>query len=279
MTPRKITVDKLSKTSLLLRMMFDNNLLATATGFIYKDNEQYYLITNWHNVAGKDPISGKCLHSNAGIPNKIETRFFKIIDGYQEAVTNYNNWCSINLYNDSEMDTPVWYEHPRHKNLVDVVAIPLSLEIISPNILFPINKINLDNNFEKMVADDVFVIGYPFAKNFNTNFPIWKKGSIATEPDIDIDNLPKFLIDTATRSGLSGSPVVMRRHGLHGLKNSKMHDDTLIGTIENFVGIYSGRIGESQLEAQLGIVWKANVIKEIVDGKCIGSRGDPRPDE
>jgi len=42
----------------------------------------------------------------------------------------------------------------------------------------------------------------------------------------------------------------------------------LIGEIQNFVGIYSGRIlGKTELEAQLGIVWKKEVIDEIIDGE------------
>ncbi len=100
--------------------------------------------------------------------------------------------------------------------------------------------------------------------------PIWKRANIASEPDINIDQLPKLLIDTATRKGLSGSPVIMKRSGIHGFEHGQPKPDSLIGTIRNFVGIYSGTIGEDELKAQLGIVWKAHVIDEIIDSNMVG---------
>jgi len=44
----------------------------------------------------------------------------------------------------------------------------------------------------------------------------------------------------------------------------------IIGRIRNFIGIYSGRIGDDELKAQLGIVWKARVISEIIGAKKFG---------
>jgi hypothetical protein len=44
----------------------------------------------------------------------------------------------------------------------------------------------------------------------------------------------------------------------------------VIGRIRNFMGIYSGQIGKDELKAQLGIVWKARVIEEIIDAKALG---------
>jgi hypothetical protein len=49
-----------------------------------------------------------------------------------------------------------------------------------------------------------------------------------------------------------------------------MINDSIIGEIQNFVGIYSGRYtGDTQFDAQLGIVWKKSVIDEIIDGDMI----------
>lgn len=79
-----------------------------------------------------------------------------------------------------------------------------------------------------------------------------------------------MLIDTATRAGLSGSPVIMQRVGIHGGTGGVLSADTIFGRIRNFVGIYSGRIGDDELKAQLGIVWKARVISEIVGAKTFG---------
>ena len=54
----------------------------------------------------------------------------------------------------------------------------------------------------------MFVLGYPKGISGGRGFPIWKRASIATEPDIQHDGLPKLLVDTATREGMSGAPVV-----------------------------------------------------------------------
>jgi hypothetical protein len=168
------------------------------------------------------------------------------------------------------MTKPLWYEHPQHGKSVDVVVIPVSERICTNYRLFPINAIEFDRNYKEEVADESFVIGYPFAETTHLQLPIWKRASIASEPDLDLDQLPKLLIDTATRSGLSGSPVVMQRVGLHGMQGGVMTGSKVIGRIRNFIGLYSGRIGKDELKAQLGIVWKARVIEEIIDAKALG---------
>jgi len=73
--------------------------------------------------------------------------------------------------------------------------------------------------------------------------------------------------DTATRSGLSGSPVIMKRHGMHCLVSGALTGEEIIGTISNFIGVYSGRMGKDEFKAQLGIVWRASVINDIVSRK------------
>ena len=120
------------------------------------------------------------------------------------------------------------------------------------------------------MADEAFVIGYPFSDATYLQLPIWKRASIASEPDVDVDQLPKLLIDTATRPGLSGSPVIMQRVGIHGMNGGEIDKNTIIGRIRNFLGVYSGRIGADEVKAQLGIVWKAHVIQEIIDGQVPG---------
>ncbi|MBK1690183.1 hypothetical protein CKO37_22070 [Rubrivivax gelatinosus] len=169
------------------------------------------------------------------------------------------------------MQEPLWLCHPVHGRGVDVVAILLPIEIIDQYQLFPINRIEFDASFRTEVADDAFVVGYPFSDITYLQLPIWKRASVASEPDVDLEQLPKIFIDTATRSGLSGSPVVMQRVGLHGVSGGKLTGSEIIGRIRNFIGVYSGRIGKDESKAQLGIVWKARVIDEIIDG---GVHGD-----
>ena len=48
-------------------------------------------------------------------------------------------------------------------------------------------------------------------------------------------------------------------------------DNSLIGRIRGFLGVYSGRIGKGEIHAQLGIVWKSKVIEEIIIGQIRGN--------
>jgi hypothetical protein len=90
---------------------------------------------------------------------------------------------------------------------------------------------------------------------------IWATGFMATEPEIDYNNQPTFLIDCSARPGQSGSAVIAHRNGgmvaIEGGGTAAFS-----GAVTRFLGIYSGRINE---QSDLGIVWKASSIKELVD--------------
>lgn len=256
---KKIKPDPISLTVHQLHMCFipTNLVISSGTGFIYSKNESLYLITNWHNVSGRNPQTSKCLSDHAAVPDVISTLF---------RCRDNSAMCKREQIplRDEETQDPLWLEHPIHGQNVDVVAIKLSDAIVDSYQLFPINELDFEKDKEE-VADEVFVVGFPFSDMSYLNMPIWKKASIASEPDIDQDKLPKFLIDTATRPGLSGSPAIMQRTGVHGLVNGGAGGFSSIGTIRNFLGVYSGRIGSDELKAQLGVVWKAKVIDEIID--------------
>lgn len=261
-----IKPDPISLTTHHLHMGFSVSglLLASGTGFVYRDASNYFLTTNWHNVTGRNPLNGEYFSVNAAAPDIISTLFRD-----KENPGNCHREI-INLYQDEHMLEPVWLEHPKYGRKVDAVAIPLNEKITENYKLFAINDISFDDEFKEEVADEAFVVGYPFSDVTYMQMPIWKKASIASEPDINLNDVPKMLIDTATRPGLSGSPVIMQRIGIHGMKNGIMTGSEIIGRIRKFLGIYSGRIGEDEFKAQLGIVWKARVVTEIIQGSQRG---------
>ncbi|TCP01663.1 hypothetical protein [Rubrivivax gelatinosus] len=262
-----IIPDPISLTTHHLHLCFrpTDAVLSSGTGFIYEKAGTSYLVTNWHNVTGRNPLDGACLSETLAVPDMVSTMF----RAKGNAGTSRRE--NLPLYKDEAMQEPLWLCHPVHGRGVDVVAILLPIEIIDQYQLFPINRIEFDASFRTEVADDAFVVGYPFSDITYLQLPIWKRASVASEPDVDLEQLPKIFIDTATRSGLSGSPVVMQRVGLHGVSGGKLTGSEIIGRIRNFIGVYSGRIGKDESKAQLGIVWKARVIDEIIDG---GVHGD-----
>ncbi len=65
------------------------------------------------------------------------------------------------------------------------------------------------------VGSEVFIIGYPLGIAKQLNLPIWKRGSIASEFSVPFNGSPLFVIDSATREGLSGAPVYARSFGAY----------------------------------------------------------------
>jgi len=266
--------DHLSLTTYYLRIKYSktDRVFATCTGFMYLYEDIYYLITNGHNITGVNPENNERISKHAGIPDTIEVTYFTKSPQNPELIGK-SQLHPIALYEDEDCLLPRWYVHPAFGYNVDVVAIPITSKGSLPShiVLTPINSHQFDtDSFPSLVSDDVFILGYPLDIIGKFEFPIWKRGNIATEPLLDMDDLPKMLIDTATRSGMSGSPVIYQRNGVH-LKDGKLTDDSLFGRIRGFLGIYSGRIGANDnFQAQLGIVWKSSVIENILRSKKIG---------
>ena len=245
-----------------LGLFYHDKQLATETGFFYKWNGQFFLITNWHNITGRNPQTLKLLCKHGGIPDRVK---FKV-----RYLGSYADWMTIErpLYedtDDSAPSKPVWLEHAYHHNKIDVIAIPIPIP--AGGEVTTINEVNTARVLLR-VATDVFVLGYPKGISGGGEFPIWKRASIATEPDIQLDALPKMLVDTATREGMSGAPVIaVARRGV------LEPEAGLAGNWDSgyrFVGVYSGRLGHGELEAQLGIVWKAQVVDDIVQAQTKG---------
>jgi hypothetical protein len=234
-------------------MFFGQTALSMGTAFIWEDSGQFILITNWHNASGIDPFSGKHLSKTAAEPDKIRI-WWNMKDQLGTKVS------SIEALRDSS-GTPLWWVHPQHGNRVDVIGLlvnpPANTEA------YPINTMG-DEKLLLPIGSDVFILGYPFGIGPG-GFPIWKRGSIASEPEI-IDQGYIFL-DTASRPGMSGSPIIKRSWGTHFYEDGSITTATeSIAT--RFVGIYSGRLASTDpLDAQLGFAWPAALISQIISGK------------
>lgn len=241
----------LAAIPLTLKLKETGTELGIATGFIYVYSNQPYLITNWHVVTGLNPKTRKPIASHGGIPDIIS---FPIIKRKSEIQIEYFD-TEAELFDPRGI--PFWRVHPANREEIDVVALPIRFD---PSVeLFPLTdnkKLSFDI-FKIAVADEVIILGFPFGLK-QLNFPLWKRGTIATEPNFEYEGLPLFLVDTATRPGMSGAPVFVRK---------LTTKDGRPFFAKQFVGVYSGRyIGETEIQAQLGRVWKRNVIDEIIIG-------------
>lgn len=256
-----INIDQFSVSAIYIEMRFQDQHISTGTAFVYQKDDGYLLITNWHNVTGINPISGKHLSSTLAEPDNVRVWF--------NEKNKLGNWANQDLPLRGEDGTCLWYEHPSQGRRVDIAALPFRP---SPGVEpYPINAIPMTNDIRVIVGQDIIILGFPLGLTVTGGFPIWKRATIATEPDIPVEGLPKFMVDTASREGMSGSPVIVRPSGPYISKDGNTVMST--GTPTMFVGIYSGRIGaEDEFKAQLGIIWKVGAIEETVAGKKFGAK-------
>lgn len=239
-----------SVKSLLIQMQFNGQPLATGTGFVVNSNSGPALITNRHNVTGRHQDTGEPLLSTGGIPNEIQ-----ILQNRQNRLGEWVPRVEPILIGGQ----PLWIEHPTLGEGADFVALPLTqLNDVE------INPYDLNNTGPDIFvgpADSLSVIGFPFGIQAGGSLAVWATGFMASEPDINFGNLPVFLIDCRSRQGQSGSAVIAYRSG--GMVTMANGGSAAFGgPVYKFLGIYSGRINQ---ESDLGIVWKASAIKELID--------------
>lgn len=236
--------------SLLIEMRFNGQPLATGTAFVTTHANRAYLITNRHNVTGRDQHTGQPLNrTTGGVPNEIVV---------VHNAPKLGEWVlRIEALYDAN-DQPRWYEHPTLGAKADFVALPLTqldgvqlhayaMNTAGPNILLG-------------PAEVVSVIGFPFGMTAGGAMAVWATGFVASELDIDFASLPVFLIDCRSRQGQSGSAVIAHRAG--GMVAMADGGSAVFdGPVFRFLGIYSGRINP---ESDLGMVWKRSAIAELL---------------
>ena len=181
---RSDVVDQCSLYSVFIEaIVFDKTtidktlVLSKATASIYFQNGRYYLVTNWHVLSGRNPITFKVLDKNCALPEAIRVYFPK--DG--------KIGCSkkIDFPLKNEEDRFNWLEHSR-KNEIDVALLPLNIEsTFGVSLVNEINESRGINVFPEYfyVGQEVFVLGFPLGVKGGGGFPIWKKATIASEPN------------------------------------------------------------------------------------------------
>jgi hypothetical protein len=126
------------------------------------------------------------------------------------------------------------------------------------------------------LGNGVFILGYPLGFSHFANTPIWKRGTIASEPHSEVlGTMNRVVIDATTRQGMSGSPVIMREN-THYIAEDGQVKCKINAT--RFLGIYSSRpdiisapgLIEEDRRAEIGFFYKAGCIYETIMG---GARG------
>src|SRR3990170_5099897 len=236
-----------SVQSLYIEVFKDSIPLVSATGFVIHSKTQNYLITNWHVVTCKNPITKNWLYPNIHFsPNRIA------IMHNAKQLGNY----TVKFEDLIDRKANILYrEYAIGKEIIDVVAIPLT-DTLGDIKLYPVDFSKETDSLLLEPTDRLFVLGFPKGIHSSPFMPIWKSGLIASEPDIDQENKPIIWLDIASFDGMSGSPVYLITDKLTYKNGSSIN--LIGGTQSFFMGVFS----HSQ-DINVGALWKNNYLKNI----------------
>lgn len=149
-----------------------------------------------------------------------------------------------------------FWQNKNKTNLMDVVAIPVpdATNILLYNTTIAAET-EIKNDLLLAPSTDLFIIGFPYTYGTQTVYPIWKRATIASEPNLESIGQFAFLVDATTRAGMSGSPVIFKGN----MYNSETSTNLVSGDGATFlVGIYSAQ----DYVSEIGVVWKLDKVLE-----------------
>jgi hypothetical protein len=275
-----------------LELFFFEISLGHATGFIYNNAGTICLISNWHVFSGKNAITMNVTNNDGMTPTRVE--FHITCAEVHESGVEYK---FVPMVADLvEAGVSLWWQHRGYLDkasiprIVDIGILPLDpyLSEIDPKTVQSFDNQVVTHKFANgdwryqqgtaQIGSEVFILGYPIGLANQGVFPIWKRASIASEPLYPIvDMMPAIYVDSLTRHGMSGSPVILVGNGLIDENGSpverKLDDDPWL------IGVYAGRTGSTgeELEMALGRVWKKPCLDEIFRQKVPGGSDPTAP--
>lgn len=247
-------------------------ILGTATGFFWRHEGHPYLVTNWHVVSGRNPFTGQ-LNSNGFIPRML--RFYGMSLDQSDGILNFRRreWIlewdddnDANLKNPPTIDGQVLdlWGFPLHEGIVLQKDPHRSGFPGASNLSCFVNDNVLQRNIVTHVSDDCFIVGYPLKNYDGIMPPIWKRGSLASEPLLGLDGNPVFLVDGATTSGMSGSPI-FRKVAVISKSTSRLGPIKEVSQFQ-IIGVYAGRLQNQALErVNIGYGWYQSMIGPAIE--------------
>jgi len=264
-------VEHLSMITTPVILLKGDKIISQGTGFYYglqdlAEGTILFLVTNYHVLTGYPPKESKppkgdnvvfYLHKDAGSPGDVKKIRFPLF---------------------TKDGKPIWLSSEEFP-YSDVAIIPLVSSLYSDTKVFGISEDWTGSNIKVRPTSTITLIGYPYGYYDKRNWlPIWKTGSIASEPDVDFEGKPLFLIDISAFPGMSGSPAFAIAYGAY----ETVQGPTTVGHVQKFLGIYASMqmlkeakyLEEIASESKLGVVvgqslelghiWKASLVTKIV---------------
>lgn len=270
----QVKVDELSLMTTPVLLLDGAKQVSLGTGFFFAKTDDAgkptvaFLVTNYHVLTGyapgqKGPKKGDriryFLHTDPVKPESVKTVEFPL----------YTTGGS-----------PTWITNPSEPS-ADIALIPIPSSAAQGTHVIVFGEKDTKSEIRIAPMSPVTLVGYPYGYFDTKNFlPIWKTGSIASEPGYDFQGKRLFVVDVSAFPGMSGSPVLAIGMGSYPGKNGGL----VAGDARQLLGVFAsietlqekkfveeiaveqakkmGVITATSLE--LGHVWKADIILEIV---------------
>lgn len=225
---KAMDTEHLSMITTPVFLLKGDKIISQGTGFYYglkgsSQNDILFLITNYHVLTGHSP---KEIDSPKGD---------NIIFYLHKNTQNPGDVKEIKYPLFTKDGKPIWLiskEFPQ----ADIAIIPLVSTISSDCKIWGISEDWAKVNMRIRPTSTITLIGYPYGYYDKKNWlPVWKTGNIASEPDIDFEGEPLFLVDVSAFPGMSGSPAFAIAYGAY----ESIEGPTTFGHVQQFLGIYA----------------------------------------
>lgn len=263
--------DKVDEQSLMTTPVILRNGardISQGTGFFFASMtpdgrpDTMFLVTNYHVVTGHAP----------GAPARGLGDRVRFIIHADENDLEKVRVVDLPLY-DGRGD-PLWVTSEAYP-AADVVLLPIPPKAFDPIKPYVFTERHTRVDMRIRPTSGATLLGYPYGFYDQTHYlPIWKTGHVASEPSVDFEGRPVFLVDVSAFPGMSGSPVLAVASGIYESEDGAMRS----GRVRKLLGIFSAMpvvhevkataSGEvsgqvSDISLQLGYVWKAALIADM----------------
>jgi hypothetical protein len=117
---------------------------------------------------------------------------------------------------------PVWIQSTSYPE-ADLAVMPLATSLYQHCKIYCISAEWAKGNLRVRPTTQVTLVGYPYGYYDKKNaLPIWKTGSVASEPEVNFGGKPLFLVDVSAFPGMSGSPVFAISYGIMKRKKATL---------------------------------------------------------
>ena len=251
-------------------LMNGHQAVQQGTGFFFASTkpdgtpDTVFLVTNYHVVTGRPPLS-----KSAPLGDRVQ--FLIHEDRVDLARVRH---LELPLYDAAHQ--PLWVTSDTAPD-ADMILLPIPPAAYANVALFVFTEAHTHGDIKMRPTSGATLLGYPYGfADTAHDLPVWKTGHIASEPNVDFDNRPVFLVDVSAFPGMSGSPVLAVENGIYESEEGTMRT----GRVLKLLGIFSAMpvvrevktaaagAGETPPVAtetglQLGYVWKAALIADL----------------